>query len=64
MADEHAPQRPDVPPCLTCKTNKNVLRSETPEFPHIHYYSCVKCGSYWATNLDGKPIILPWKDTP
>lgn len=62
MADEHSPERPAVPPCLTCQTNANVLPVETPKLPHIHCYSCVKCGSYWATGLDGKLIILPWKD--
>jgi hypothetical protein len=64
MTDERASQRPAVPPCLTCKTNENVFCLQTPEFPHIHHYQCVKCGSYWTTSLDGKPVILPWRDKP
>ena len=58
MADKRASQWPAVPPCVTCNTIEQVSRLQTPGFPHIHYYQCVKCGLDWATGLDGKLILI------
>jgi hypothetical protein len=58
MADDGASQRPPVPPCVTCHERDNVVVCDTPEFPHIHYYCCTKCGHYWAANLAGKIILI------
>jgi hypothetical protein len=58
MAELSAPQRLPTAPCLNCQSNENVIRLQTPEFPHIRCYQCVKCGHGWATNLEGKPVLI------
>lgn len=62
MSEQPAPQRPSALACVTCHSHEHVSHRETPEYPHINYYHCAKCGLCWATNLRGAPIVVNAND--
>ena len=60
MADPHQVSTqlvPPTPPCSLCNTAAHVVRADTSEYPHIYFYRCTACGQYWATSLQGDPIL-------
>jgi hypothetical protein len=61
MADPHPSSTqlvPPTPPCSLCDTAEHVFRADTSEYPHIYFYRCKACGQYWATSLQGDPILV------
>jgi hypothetical protein len=66
MTDPHSSSSPFVPatpPCSVCDTAAHVFRPDTSEYPHIYFYRCTACGQYWATSLQGEPILVG-RDVP
>jgi hypothetical protein len=61
MTDRHSLSMlfvPPTPPCSICNTAAHVFRPDTCEYPHIYFYRCSACGQYWATSLQGEPILV------